>query len=1647
MSPTTKIPGNGSSTLGAVAEEPRIVHATRGRVRVHLGRWAGKGEGQFAAALRGLPGVTRVEASAVTGNVLIFFDPQLTDCDRLLAGIQPLRLEPHAAPAKKKTRKTRKPLASRRGVVEEQLGEHHRARIPVSGMDRDPNMARRLVQRLVTTHGVHAEANPLTGRLQVDYDKRLIHLEDLIAEVAQLELPIMPGQDEPIHPLDPRPLVRSATRAVGALLGLSFVTVQRIIAPSVQGSHAAAAFAGIFNLLQAFPVVRNGLRRCLGDTGATVAAHGVTIVALTAADIPLGLVLAGAEALLLLGVVTQRRAAWRRYEDNLDASLTRAMGGAVRLEPGMRVPHDARVIEGTGTAIGRSGRILGLAPGLRVPAGARVAGGPFVVELLEDEPFEPQPRLAPPRQDLQQRYVRMMAPASFSYAVLMGLATGSMTRGLEALLLVNPHPALVGAESANLSASARALRAGLTIVGSRPKRAVRRPDTLLLDGARLLTDGKEIDQVLPVATDVDRDMLLTLAASIGTASGAPLGMALPAANPLHAVDGAFDGRDASARINGLRFTLRPALESERKLIQDDSAARAGLVVALEREGTAGPLGLIRLRPRLLASAARLVEVCRRNGVELAVLPGRDAVVAGRITDRAGVALLPSDDPMPAIRERQARRQRVAFVSDGAHAGPAFAECDLAIGLAAGHGGYFPAQADFLAPDLLAIADFIDTGSRREAAVRDGVLLSALSNVLGLALSLQGPIGVHVAFIPGYVAALASMAAGLFRLRGGNRPEAALSYLAEPRPERWGRRALASVLKAFHTTEHGLSRASAERRLRRQPPAERREQFLAALDKQYQSPSVALLAGGACVTLVMGQPLLTAMLSTTLSINVVAGMWRERRALLGDEAVERLRAAQARVLRDGQTVTLPAADVVPGDVLVLLQGDRVPADARLIAAESLELSEATLTGESLPVIKGPAEMDDHSRIVLEGSDVIVGAGRAVVVAVGRHTRLGAAAVAMNVGAERTSPLDTRLKRVLDVALPACLAGSAVTGVAVFIYGSLPIVEAVTLGLTTALATIPTGLPLAAGAGQGAAAARLARHNALVRRLNGVEALGRVDIACVDKTGTLTEGHLSVSLVAHLEGEEAWPAPLAADFLHVLRVGGLASLHPDHLHPTLHATDAAVVQAAHEAGLGDELRVLRDAEAPFDAARGFHGALVGGRLCIKGAPERIAPRCIRIRGRLLDEAGRKELLDRASQLAGRGLRMLLVAEGPADAPPHDPVELNVVGFLGLTDRLHSSVPPALARCREAGIRVMMITGDHLATACKIGHRAGLYRDGCDEAVTAAELLELPPALLDDRLERVAIVARATPQDKVRIIEGLHRRGHTVAMAGDGINDAPALRQADVGVAMGRSGTEAAQQAAAVVLADDDFAQLAETLVEGRSLWRNMRHAMGLSLGGNAAELGLYAGIACTGLGPVLSPAQVVLVGLMTDTLLPLAHATGRPQQRQLTQLTREGVSGLEAHLAADLVRHGLATGVPTLAAYWWMHAAVGPVEAGAVAFATLIGTQLAQGLDAGKGQGFLTPSVLAAVGGSVAVLGLAFGVPPVRDFFGLVAPSALGWGAAGAASVTAIAISRGMEAAGDLYRHGWFSAWKADTRRLATAATELLSAPPAALPAPA
>ncbi|HEU5226440.1 MAG TPA: cation-transporting P-type ATPase, partial [Ktedonobacteraceae bacterium] len=820
---------------------------------------------------------------------------------------------------------------------------------------------------------------------------------------------------------------------------------------------------------------------------------------------------------------------------------------------------------------------------------------------------------------------------------------------------------------------------------------------------------------------------------------------------------------------------------------------------------------------------------------------------------------------------------------------------------------------------------------------------------------------------------------------------------------------------LHTSEVGLTSTEAAQRWQKAIPQIQRNRLLAALLDQLRSPLLAILAVGAGLSLLFGSMGDVVIISATILANVAVGVWQEHKADQVDETLKRLATSTAQVLRDRHPITISAEKVVPGDILVLTPGTRIAADARMLEAQGLEVDEAALTGESLPVAKAPNGATDINRIVLEGSDVTTGTGRAVVFAVGRHTRMGATTAALSAEEEQQSPLGVRLSRMLRVFIPVSIAGGAIVVSSGLLWGK-PLAAVLATGATVALAGVPEGLPLLTRVGESGVARRLAQRDAVVRRLSAIEALGRVDIACADKTGTMTKGRLVLSLVSDSTDEVRLPGKLTDGIRRVLLTAALASPHPDTPGARAHPTDAAVLQGAREAGLNEEIRVPHENELAFDPVRSFHDTLVGGRCCVKGAPEALLPRCSSMlqRGEQqpLDESSREHWLTQSRQLATRGLRVLMVAEGAADTPLDDPQNLTALGFVGISDPLRETVRAAVHRCHGAGVRVIMITGDHPATARTIAREAGLLNNG-GKVLTASEIAEMQNGELDAQLEQAVVIARATPLDKLRIIESLQRHGHVVAMTGDGVNDAPALRLADVGVAMGQGGTEVARQTADVVIADDDFSTLVEAFVEGRSFWRNIRRALGLLLGGNLGELGLVVGASLLGGSTPLTASQILAVNAITDILPALAVALQQPEHRVLATLSREGESALNKPLRTEVFQRGIATAFPSLVNYLIMLGTRALPEARSVAFASIIATQLAQTLDAGRSEGTLTRPVLAAVAGSTGVLLAAFVVPSLRNFLRLVVPSPLGWALIGSGALLAVLLHHLLAALGKNY----------------------------------
>lgn len=1608
-----------------VAEAPSLIHATRGRMRVHLPSWSGAGPHTIARQLRCLAGVQSVQANPLTENILVRFDASVTDQASILDAIRDLK--PESLPEEP-------PLPP---VYPERRGTLGRARIAVPGMDRDPELASRVVDRLTQVPGVvRASASILTGRVLVEYEERRIALDDLLSEIVGLRtrktgLPDVPDEPAPSYPLDPGPLIDGAIRTGAAALGLGILVGQQALnLQELPGARAAARINLAIGIIQGFPVVRNGLRRLLGPSVADPLISLPYIVTLTLSGNPLGLALAAAEAIRLLTATQARRSTWQRYEERIEDAPEALPGALIHLETGDRTPLDGSVVEGTGTAIGLDGLPLPVVPGREIPAGSRLYGGLFTLRLRGYSAFVPQARPVPVRQSLYDRYVRTASVASVAYAVLTAVLTRSVGRTLEALLLVNARPSMVAAEAADLGALARMTRrAGVVIVdglrGAAIGSSFRLPDVLLLHSPRVLTDGFELSSVVPLEEEHDVARATELAAAVAGAAGWPwgggraLGIASAGVSPGGlAEEGSFDGRVATARIAGVTYALGPVEAGDALSASLRMQHRGETLLVLRASNRQQPLAVV-LRPHLAPGVAELIASCRRYGVRLLMAPrgdpAGDPVAAQKLAERSGVALLGEGSPLDAIAGWQGEGAVVAFLSDSADAAPAFAASDLSIGLSSGRSSRFPARVDLLAPDLEAVVSILEAAARREIGIRDGVALSAFGNALGALGVLRRQGDLRQALLPVYAVTLAALTDEWLRLRGGERSGSVLASITEPRPWRWGRQSVNEVLRALETTEDGLTSVQALERRRIERRVSTRSTLWSDLLRELTSLLTGLYVAGAALSFLAAAPADVAIIVATMVVNVGVAVWQERRTGQAAASVERLSGPTARVVRDGRPTTIQAGEVVPGDIVLLAPGDRIAADARLLSAQRLEVDEAALTGESLPVRKMAEGGSETSRVVLEGSDVVAGVGRAVVVAVGRHTLLGATAAALSSVGGGQSPLGARLTAMLGQMMPVAAAG-ALLAIAPGLLRRQPFAAQLAVGVSLFLAAVPEGVPLLARFAEAAVARRLASRGALVHRVAAVEALGRVDVVAVDKTGTITEGRLSLRLVAGMDGEANLPGPLSADLQQILLAAGLASPSPTSPAATADAVDRVVIQAARQAGLERELEAVRQAESPYESSRAFSAAVANpgssgsrGGLFVKGAPEVVLRRCNRVRrhGRIahLTETSRQALLDQSRGLARRGLRVLMAAEAAPGVPVDDPQDLIALGYLGIADPIRPDVPDAVRRAHEAGIRVIMLTGDHPATARAIAREAGIASSG-REVMIGAEMARLDDAMLEDRLERTRVIARVTPLDKLHIIERLQHCGHTVAMTGDGINDAPSLRLADVGVAMG-SGTEVARQAADVVLADNDFATLAEALVEGRTYWRNVRRSLDLLIGGNLGEVGYIVGASLPGL-PALTTRQILMVNMISDVLPAIALVLQGPAHRNLAELSREGTAALGKPLQNAILRRGAATAAPSLIAYLVAYSRGDMMQGRTVGFATIVATQLAQTLDAARSRDGSNRTLIGSVAGSAGLLAAALFFPPARTLLDLALPNPLSLGLIAGSTLASVGMARGFSA---------------------------------------
>ena len=755
-----------------------------------------------------------------------------------------------------------------------------------------------------------------------------------------------------------------------------------------------------------------------------------------------------------------------------------------------------------------------------------------------------------------------------------------------------------------------------------------------------------------------------------------------------------------------------------------------------------------------------------------------------------------------------------------------------------------------------------------------------------------------------------------------------------------------ALQALSSAAGGLSEAEAAGRLAQHGPNKlaegKKTPVWRRLLEQLADPMIIILLCAAAVSavtaVISGESFADVIIIlAVVCINAVLGVYQESKAEKAIEALQQMTAATSKVLRGGKQLTLKSEQLVPGDVVVLEAGDAVPADARVLESASLKVEEAALTGESVPVEKHtgalalqPGAKDvplgDRRNMVYMGSTVVYGRGQAVVTQTGMHTEMGKIATALENAQDGQTPLQKKLAQLSRVLTWLVL------GICVFVFAfSLiragdfhfdVVLSTFMVAVSLAVAAIPEGLAAVVTVVLSIGVTNMSKRNAVIRRLTAVETLGCAQVICSDKTGTLTQNKMTV--VEHW-GDEA----LAA------RAASLCSdARPDDTGAAVgEPTEAALVNWA--TGLGLEKPALereapRVGEAPFDSMRKMmstvHKTADGCVQYTKGAPDEVLRRCTHIwqggQAVPLTPALRGEVLAANKAMADKALRVLACAMRAWPQPPQDTSPENLeqgltfLGLAGMIDPIRPEVKAAIAECREAGIRPVMITGDHRDTAVAIARQLGILDDE-KAAITGAQLDELSDEEFEKRVGEFSVYARVQPEHKVRIVNAWRKRGCVTAMTGDGVNDAPSIKAADIGVGMGITGTDVTKNVADMVLADDNFATIVGAVGEGRRIYDNIRKSIQFLLGANMSEV--VAVFCATLFGfTILEPVHLLWVNLITDTLPALALGLEKAEPDVMRRPPRKASDGIFAGgMGVDIAYQGLMVAALTLAAYFIGH----------------------------------------------------------------------------------------------------------------------------------
>ena len=838
-------------------------------------------------------------------------------------------------------------------------------------------------------------------------------------------------------------------------------------------------------------------------------------------------------------------------------------------------------------------------------------------------------------------------------------------------------------------------------------------------------------------------------------------------------------------------------------------------------------------------------------------------------------------------------------------------------------------------------------------------------------------------------------------------------------------------------ETGLSSRDVADRRRRYGanllPGPPRRSLAKALVPQVANFLILLLLIAAAIAVAVDELVQAGTILAIVVLTVVLGFFEDWRAERAISTLQKMAAPEARATRDGEVVTVPGGDLVPGDIVLLDAGSAIPADLRLVETHMLRVNEASLTGESLTVEKDAAlvlpeatELADRSNCAFAGTAVTYGRGSGLVVAIGQETQIGRIAELTGEAREMATPLQRDMASLSH----ALGAGALFVAVMVFIAGvlhGLDTKEVALAAISLAVAAVPEGLPAVVVICLALGMQRMAKRNVLIRRLTAVETLGAATVIATDKTGTLTRGEMTVTLVYLGPGEEPILVGGAGYAPHgEFRRGGQSIDPLRHEHLALLLTAAALCNDAKVQRDGSEWRVVGDTtegglailakkaglsreqleteqpridEVPFSSERTRMTTLHQGAEQVvgysKGAPETIVESCAwRRRGQAvvpLSSTDASAILDAAREMADAALRVIALAYRTAQSETtaeRIETEMVFLGVAGIQDPPREEAPAAIQACRDAGIRPLMVTGDHAATALAIARQLRLTVDD-SPIVTGPQIDAMSEAELRDAVQITTIFARTTADQKLRIVRALEANGEVVAVTGDGVNDAPALHRADIGVAMGKTGTDVAREAADMVVTDDNFASLVAAVAEGRRVFDNIRNFVVYLLGGNVGEiLVLFVGISVGFPLPLLA-TQILFVNLVTDgpPALALAVEAADPESAKVPPRRRDEPL-LSPRGWATVILRGVLIAAVVLCAFAVSYELLNRDEESArgVAFATLVVVQVLMAftcrslyLPAWKIAPFGNPQLIAGVAFSLAALLLVLAIPPLQDAF--------------------------------------------------------------------